>query len=332
MNGEIKLKRTILQQKEKGDVEVIDEKRSREIIVLDEYLQVKQMPHKVTKGLTEEISWWAQHEGSYTGAQEIMRAKEGINVSDEYIRTIAMEVGELVYQDDTRKSEDIEHLNEESRKAPVNDKDLKVQADGGKHYIKEKDFAVSSGNVEEFSKYIYECAVSNGYERYKNTVIVSDGAAWIKNMCEDIFPKATQILDFYHLAEHVYDAGKELFADDAKKYTPWAEHIISLLRRSEVSSVFEVLSKYKEGSKCIEKLSTYIENNRERIDYARYKREGYYIGSGPIESANKTVVQRRCKQSGMRWNIQTAQLMLSLRAKVESGKWANLIPRLLHAA
>jgi predicted transposase YbfD/YdcC len=35
---------------------------------------------------------------------------------------------------------------------------------------------------------------------------------------------------------------------------------------------------------------TYIEHNRNKIDYDEYKRQGYYIGSGPIEKGNKTVV------------------------------------------
>lgn len=58
---------------------------------------------------------------------------------------------------------------------------------------------------------------------------------------------------------------------------------------------------------------TYVKNNREK---------GYYIGSGPIESGNKTVLQKRCKQAGMRWDEQNAQKLLKLRAKAESGLWS----------
>ncbi|MDR0637095.1 MAG: hypothetical protein LBF87_08455 [Treponema sp.] len=66
---------------------------------------------------------------------------------------------------------------------------------------------------------------------------------------------------------------------------------------------------------------TYIKHNKNKIDYALYKRRGYYIGSGPIASGNKTVVQKRCKQAGMRWNEPTAQDMVALKAKEESGIW-----------
>jgi hypothetical protein len=70
---------------------------------------------------------------------------------------------------------------------------------------------------------------------------------------------------------------------------------------------------------------TYIEHNKNKIDYAEYKRRGYYIGSGPIESGNKTVVQKRCKQAGMRWNEGNAQEMVTLKAKEESGSWGTSV-------
>jgi hypothetical protein len=55
------------------------------------------------------------------------------------------------------------------------------------------------------------------------------------------------------------------------------------------------------------------------VDYAEYKRRGYYLGSGPIEGANKRIVQKRCKQAGMMWKETNAQYMLTLKSKEESG-------------
>jgi hypothetical protein len=75
-----------------------------------------------------------------------------------------------------------------------------------------------------------------------------------------------------------------------------------------------------------------VNNNRDKIDYAGYKEKGYYVGSGAIESGNKVVVQRRCKQAGMRWDERNAQYMLALRAKTESGQWAAKVVPLIAAA
>jgi hypothetical protein len=70
-------------------------------------------------------------------------------------------------------------------------------------------------------------------------------------------------------------------------------------------------------------LRTYINNNIDKVDYPKYKEKGYFVGSGAIESANKVILQRRLKQAGMRWSVPGAQSVLSLRAKVESGRWES---------
>ncbi|MCL1918127.1 MAG: OmpA family protein, partial [Peptococcaceae bacterium] len=49
--------------------------------------------------------------------------------------------------------------------------------------------------------------------------------------------------------------------------------------------------------------------------------KGYFIGSGAIESGNKIVLQQRLKQASMRWNVSSAQPMLTLKTKCESNLW-----------
>lgn len=75
---------------------------------------------------------------------------------------------------------------------------------------------------------------------------------------------------------------------------------------------------------------SYIFNNRRRMDYARYRQEGYPVGSGSTESACKVVVQGRMKQAGMRWSREGAQAMLALRSVLLSERWdavwLSLIP------
>jgi hypothetical protein len=49
------------------------------------------------------------------------------------------------------------------------------------------------------------------------------------------------------------------------------------------------------------------------------------IGSGAIESAHRTVVQKRMKQSGQRWTVEGAQNMLNLRVTRKNLQWAKII-------
>ena len=45
----------------------------------------------------------------------------------------------------------------------------------------------------------------------------------------------------------------------------------------------------------------YFANQAHRMDYPSYLAKGWAIGSGPVESACKTVIGQRMKGAGMRW-------------------------------
>ena len=64
------------------------------------------------------------------------------------------------------------------------------------------------------------------------------------------------------------------------------------------------------------------------MDYGTYRKAGYFVGSGAVESANKYTMQNRMKLQGMRWNRETGQGMLSLKARLESGLWSEIEPLL----
>jgi len=53
---------------------------------------------------------------------------------------------------------------------------------------------------------------------------------------------------------------------------------------------------------------------KHRMDYPTYVRNGWQIGSGPVESACKTVVGNRLKGGGMRWGEDGANAVCHLRA------------------
>ncbi|MCB0847689.1 MAG: hypothetical protein KDE26_30765, partial [Bacteroidetes bacterium] len=59
--------------------------------------------------------------------------------------------------------------------------------------------------------------------------------------------------------------------------------------------------------------------NRYRMKYDEYRKAGYCIGSGAIESAISTLVQQRCKLVGQRWTKKVTAV-LNIRAVFKSGK------------
>ena len=68
----------------------------------------------------------------------------------------------------------------------------------------------------------------------------------------------------------------------------------------------------------VTKVIRYFTKNLDKMKYRSLRDRGLPIGSGMVESACKTVVQARLKQSGMRWSIPGGQAILNLRAGVLS--------------
>ena len=190
-----------------------------------------------------------------------------------------------------------------------------------------REYISYTGGVDEFKWHVLALAIRNGYGRVKKTVIISDGAMWIRSMKEELFPEAQQILDLFHLKENVYEYSKALWNNDPVRYKPWSAKVCNMLDRGKWEKVIDMLDlhKNKEVDGAPVNLYTYILNHKDNIDYPSYRDQGLFVGSGVIESGNKTVLQDRLKRSGMRWNVVTARYILSLKAKEQSRMWESYV-------
>ncbi|MDR1084576.1 MAG: hypothetical protein LBP22_06860 [Deltaproteobacteria bacterium] len=87
----------------------------------------------------------------------------------------------------------------------------------------------------------------------------------------------------------------------------------------------------KNFSDDMNSLLGYLKHHSDHIDYAAYIKKVYFIGSGATESANKSVVQSRLKQPGMRWNIDCGQWAVSLIAKAKSDLWETEVENAINS-
>lgn len=206
------------------------------------------------------------------------------------------------------------------------DKNIIKRKDGNSIIVK-KEYGAFFGSVNGFKKEVLKVAIRNGYGEYKNHVVLGDGAAWIWNMSKELFPGAIEILDFYHVIENTYDYAKVLYPNDEIKRVRWVNKVLDMIEngKEEESIKFIDDSKVDKLPKGIVNLPEYLKNNKTRIQYKKFKDLGYYIGSGAIESGNKTVIQHRMKQAGMRWNVSEGQYISSLRAKYKSNLWNDVV-------
>lgn len=320
--------------------------------------------HKITRDFLEKVAYAAQMVPGFKNAQEVLYKLAGISISASSVRALSEEVGQGIFEIQKEKA-GTAYKSPETAAPAFLEKDkldmaLYVLADGSavntrvqdedgstwremklgltfldRDIIKRKDdsaiitkkeYVTYFGSAGEFKKVLYDSAARAGYGRVKKTVVIGDGAHWIWNICEELFPDAECILDYYHMTENVYSYAKELFLNNEKKYTKWAEALIYYIKTGQTKKALKKItcSPLPDKSRNVVNLEGYIRNNIERIKYLEYKNKGYYIGSGMIESGNKIVVQKRMKQAGMRWSVDGGQYMAVLRAKHESKLWSDV--------
>lgn len=189
------------------------------------------------------------------------------------------------------------------------------------------------GGVEALKPLLFDAAARAGYGTYEQTVVIGDGSHWIWNLCDELFPDAVQVLDYYHMCENVYCYAKYLYPSDDAQMKAWAQSIIAKIDAGEIGEALEAIPS-THGQKLppgVPNLHTYLSNNCNRMNYKELQQRGVKVGSGAVESGNKKVIQQRMRQSGMRWNIETGQSIASLRAKSASGHWGD-VERILCAA
>jgi hypothetical protein len=196
--------------------------------------------------------------------------------------------------------------------------------------IAENLFVCHLGGFKGFLKKLEHYA-----DDYKKKVCIADGAKWIWLWATATYPEMTQILDFFHVLEKLGEFASKQFVDEDIKQK-WMSDQKERLLNNGVDEVIEILAQLKGRNKEAEKLRIdvvrYYQNNKVRMQYKTYLDAGYLIGSGPIESAHRNVVQQRLKLSGQRWSEKGAQQIVNLRAYHKSSRWSELVKLIKFAA
>lgn len=297
---------------------------TKSVIPLDCHLGLAGLPFKITPKAMLKIAFWAQNQLSFQRAEEAIDEIMGIKINDDTIRKVSDFVGGVVFKNDCLRAEEAyELLTSGKTKFAKNQKGiLYIQADGAalntrlrddkgttwrenklgevfstdniyfwtdkkgkrQHRINKREYISYVGSVSEFKKHLAACVLRGGYGKFTETVFISDGATWIRNMIEELFPDAQRILDYFHLCENVNTYAKCLFEMKEDKYKSWAKDICGKLRKSKYRQVLSELAPLKDKQllNCPVNLFGYITNNIDGIDYKTYEQAGYFIGSGAI--------------------------------------------------
>ncbi|QGH69210.1 ISKra4 family transposase [Pseudactinotalea sp. HY158] len=170
-----------------------------------------------------------------------------------------------------------------------------------------------------------------GFDQIRQPVVLGDGAKWIWNIADQHFTTATQIVDYFHAREHLADLTKLLtpVLTDPTTFTRDLIDQLDLGNTAAIATAIDQLDLPAKAPDLARPAATetgYFTSNHHRMQYADFRAAGYYIGSGPVESACNTIVKQRSKRAGMHWTIAGLAPVLALRTLHQSNRDQELWP------
>jgi hypothetical protein len=166
-----------------------------------------------------------------------------------------------------------------------------------------------------------------GAEHIRQLVVLGDGAVWIWNLADQLFPAATQIVDLYHAREHVHDLASLATRLLRKSHPDWLAERLAELDAGDVPALLTAGRALKfTGSLARERDRQlgYFDVNACRMRYARFRQLGMFVGSGAVEAGCKAIIGQRLKLSGMRWSVPGATAIATLRCQEASNRWEQI--------
>mgnify|MGYP005851518405 CR=1 FL=1 len=188
--------------------------------------------------------------------------------------------------------------------------------------------------AQTFGELLWASGLQRHADQAVELIFIGDGAAWIWRVVEQYFPQAIQIVDWFHACEYLVDVARATFAEATKRQA-WLTTLRTALWNGELDTVINACLAHVQPARPpdddpAQKAVTYFTNNRSRMDYPTYRKNGYQIGSGTIESAAKQIVAQRMKVTGAIWNLDSARWVAKARAAFLSDQWDDLAARRTH--
>jgi hypothetical protein len=191
--------------------------------------------------------------------------------------------------------------------------------------IVERRYSASGVEFEDFEERLKALAARMGVVRTALMAFIGDGAACLWLLAKRLFPHAVLIQDYWHVCEHLAKLVKELFGETERANQTVAKWKTALWesRLDEILADLEAEKRRRRGKKRerIEEEIRYMESARERMDYARFRREGWPIGSGAVEGTCKHLVKERYNVTGARWKRKNVPDVLALRLSIFNEEW-----------
>ncbi len=185
-----------------------------------------------------------------------------------------------------------------------------------------KIFAGKMDSYQTVVSQMHSAGVLIGMTPKTEIVGVADGGKGLSEELKRQFPSMQFILDKSHFRDHLYDTAEALGIKQENR-SDWVNPRLKAVANGNVDEVlkeFEGENK-KDPIHRRTRLIGYIKRFKDALDYNKFKSKGYPIGSGEIESAHKSIPQKRLKIPGASWRSDSINPIFSLRILRANGWW-----------
>jgi hypothetical protein len=166
-----------------------------------------------------------------------------------------------------------------------------------------------------------------GVDIAKQASATTDGADWCQTFTDLHRPDAVRILDFPHGSEHINILLEALRKAGLRFPNSMLDRSLHVLKHRGPRSLLRMADRLPDDLAQQEEVRlqlNYLRKREAMMQYPQFQRDGWPIGSGMVESANKNIVEARLKGTGMHWERKNVNPMLALRNAVCNGRWLEM--------
>ena len=156
---------------------------------------------------------------------------------------------------------------------------------------------------------------------------VTDGAEWCQAFVEAYRPEAVRVLDFPHAAEHLSHLLETIEQTGVPVPPKLLGRCLHILKHRGPKPLLRLAEHLKEELLQTRGVQGHLDYFRKRealLQYPQVREQGWPIGSGMIENANKLVVQARLKGPGIHWKRKNVNPMLAVRTAECNDRWQSM--------
>lgn len=178
-----------------------------------------------------------------------------------------------------------------------------------------------------FAQRVWRESQRRRFSQAVRTATLGDGAPWIWNLVEELFPGAIQIVDRFHAKQHLSELSKALYGLTSPRAARWAQRRQEELDSGQFHVLLAALRRQVARSEQARRCLHYFQNNRERMRYPEFHAQGLCTSTGVVEAGCKVAISTRLKRAGMHWTARGANAIIALRCSKLSGRFQDFWER-----